>query len=150
GSHVAKWHIPSFHEPNDWDLVATASQSILFIDKIMTNAMFKDIKLIYYLGTGLKIIGKCAESRAGENSIKFEVEVISDKVDLRKMRLNESVNNKNKNVKDSMDIDDKAHSDEDGDSPYKESDNSDEESDEKSDSFDEESAQMILEICYDV
>src|ERR1041384_7266029 len=73
GSHAAKWHIPSFREPNDWDLVATASQSILFIDKIMTNARFKDIKLIYYLGTGLKIIGKCAESRADENSIKFEV-----------------------------------------------------------------------------
>jgi hypothetical protein len=25
GSHAAKWHISSFREPNDWDLVATPS-----------------------------------------------------------------------------------------------------------------------------
>ncbi len=31
GSHAAKWHIPSFREPNDWDFIATASQSALFI-----------------------------------------------------------------------------------------------------------------------
>src|SRR2546421_6276455 len=57
GSHAAKWHIPSFREPNDWDLVATASQSILFIDEVMTYTTFKNIKLIHYLGVGLKIIG---------------------------------------------------------------------------------------------
>ena len=31
GSRAAKWHISSFREPNDWDLVTTLSQSISFI-----------------------------------------------------------------------------------------------------------------------
>src|SRR3954468_2206239 len=54
GSRAAKWHIPSFREPNDWDFIATASQSILFINKITIEGM----KLIYYPEVGLKIIGK--------------------------------------------------------------------------------------------
>ena len=30
-----QYPVPSFREPNDWDLITTASQSILFIIKIM-------------------------------------------------------------------------------------------------------------------
>src|SRR5438045_2724160 len=59
GSRAAKWHVPSFREPNNWNLVATPSQSALFINKVMPNATFKDIKLIHYPDTGLKIIGDC-------------------------------------------------------------------------------------------
>jgi len=54
GSRAAKWHIPAFREPKDWDLVATPLQSTLFINKVMSNATFKDIKLIHYSGGGLK------------------------------------------------------------------------------------------------
>src|SRR2546421_12816679 len=54
GSRAAKWHIPSFREPNDWDFIATALQSILFINKVTVEEM----KLIHYPGVGLKIIGK--------------------------------------------------------------------------------------------
>src|SRR5262245_38271239 len=54
GSRAAKWHLPSFRKPNDWDLVATASQSNLFINKIMDNASFKNMKLIHYSEVGLK------------------------------------------------------------------------------------------------
>src|SRR3954471_736071 len=68
GSHAAKWHVPSFREPNDWDLVATASQSILFIHNIITIAYINYIKLIHYSGVGLKITGKCDD----ENNINFE------------------------------------------------------------------------------
>ncbi len=49
GSRAAKWHMTSFREPNDW-------QSTSFIDKVKSKAAFKDIKLIYYPGGGLKII----------------------------------------------------------------------------------------------
>src|SRR3954467_8797535 len=61
GSRAAKWHVPSFREPNDWDLVATSSQSASFINKVISNAAFKDIKLIHYPGVGLKIVGICVE-----------------------------------------------------------------------------------------
>src|SRR3954451_18635232 len=61
GSRAAKWHVLSFCEPNDWNLVATPSQSTLFINKVMPNANFKDIKLIHYPGAGLKIVGTCIE-----------------------------------------------------------------------------------------
>src|SRR3954469_17086499 len=88
GSRAAKWHVPSFREPNDWDLIATPSQSTLFINKVMTNATFKDIKLIHYPGAGLKIIGDCTELHTGRNSINFDIELVSDKVDFRKMKSN--------------------------------------------------------------
>src|SRR3954451_3746260 len=85
GSRAAKWHIPSFREPNDWDFIATALQSILFIKKVTVE----EIKLIHYPGVGLKIIGKCEriESSAVENSINFEIELVSDKLNLRQVKL---------------------------------------------------------------
>ncbi|CAB4395807.1 unnamed protein product [Rhizophagus irregularis] len=59
GSHAAKWHISSFREPNDWDLVATPSQTTLFIDKVEESiATFKKIELIHYPGGGLKLVGE--------------------------------------------------------------------------------------------
>src|SRR5436190_3983333 len=72
GSRAAKWHVPSFREPNDWDLVATLSQSTSFINKVMSNATFKDIKLIHYPGVGLKIVGSCVEDDSINNSDKLE------------------------------------------------------------------------------
>src|SRR3954452_23017728 len=65
GSRAAKWHALYFREPNDWDLVATPSQSILFINKVMLHATFKDIQLIHYPFAGLKIIGNCIELNTG-------------------------------------------------------------------------------------
>ena len=59
GFRDAKWHVPSFREPDDWDLVATASQSTLFINKIMDKDNLKNMKLIHYSGVGLKIIAEC-------------------------------------------------------------------------------------------
>src|SRR5947199_2443618 len=75
GSRAAKWHVPSFREPNDWDFIATASQSILFISMATIT---KEIKLIYYTGIGLKIIGECEfiESSADKDSIRFEIELV--------------------------------------------------------------------------
>jgi hypothetical protein len=89
GSRAAKWHIPSFREPNDWDLVATPSQSILFINKIVPNASFRDIKLIHYPSAGLKIVGNCTELNTADNTINFDIELVSNKFDLRKMKSNE-------------------------------------------------------------
>src|SRR5947209_7327092 len=56
-SRAAKWHIPSFCD-NDWDFIATVMQTVLFINEIM----IKKMKLIYYSGIGLKLIGECIES----------------------------------------------------------------------------------------
>jgi hypothetical protein len=132
GSHAAKWHIASFRKPKDWDLVATPSQSTLFITKVTSNATLKDIKLIYYPGAGLKIVGSCVhmnndtdqldntddksdhmddrsdntDDRSDHtdedhtddmsnnmdntgNSIYFDIELVSDKMDLGKMKSNE-------------------------------------------------------------
>ena len=86
GSRATKWHVPSFREPNDWDLIATPSQSTSFINKTMSYATFKDIKSIYYSDVGLKIIGSCIEHKDG-NPISFDNELVSDKVDLRKMKV---------------------------------------------------------------
>ena len=44
GSTAAKWHVPSLREPIDsldWDLVATPSQSISFINKVKPNTTLK-------------------------------------------------------------------------------------------------------------
>src|SRR2546423_7652954 len=73
GSRAAKWHIPSFREPNDWDFIATASQSILFINMVTIT---KEINLTHYTGVGLKINGKCefVESSTDKDSINFEIE----------------------------------------------------------------------------
>lgn len=86
GSRAAKWHVPSFREPNDWDLIATPSQSTSFINKTMSFATFKDIKSIYYPDVGLKIVGSCIEHKDG-NPISFDIELVSNKVDLRKMKV---------------------------------------------------------------
>src|SRR3954471_21374101 len=72
GSRAAKWHVPSFREPNDWDLVATSSQSTSFINKVMSNAAFKDIKLIHYQGVGLKIVGICIELLTDDAKLDLE------------------------------------------------------------------------------
>ncbi|GBB88239.1 hypothetical protein RclHR1_01480004 [Rhizophagus clarus] len=86
GSRAAKWHVPSFREPNDWDLVATPSQATLFINKAKeSSTIFKNIELIHYPGGGLKLFGEQSE---GENPIIFDIELVSDKVDLRNMKSN--------------------------------------------------------------
>ena len=94
GSRAAKWHALYFREPNDWDLVATLSQSTSFISKVRSSVAFKDIKLIYYPEGGLKIIGECTEPSKDRKSIIFDIELISDKVDLRKMKPDEALDEK--------------------------------------------------------
>ncbi|CAB4489861.1 unnamed protein product [Rhizophagus irregularis] len=88
GSHAAKWHIISFREPNDWDLMATPLQTTLFINKVKeSNATFKYIKLIYYPGGGLKLAGKYIDQyTADKKLISFDIELVSEKVDLRNMK----------------------------------------------------------------
>ncbi|RIA96677.1 hypothetical protein C1645_815101 [Glomus cerebriforme] len=146
GSHAAKWHFPSFRDTNDWDLVATPLQSASFVNKVMTNATFKNINLIYYPGGGLKIIGECIEPSTDEKSTNFDIELVSDKVDLRKMKsLNkkESDDNDVDNIYDvdnGIDIDD---------------DNSNDISKIEFERFNVDqqpklSALMILELCYNV
>ncbi|CAB4478814.1 unnamed protein product [Rhizophagus irregularis] len=108
GSRAAKWHIPLFRDPNDWDLMATIPQSISFINIIQFNAIFKYIKLIYYPGSGLKIVGKCIESssftdRNHGNLILFNIELVSDKVDFRKMNPNKKIDDLHYDVDDDDD-----------------------------------------------
>src|SRR3954471_21419406 len=110
GSRAAKWHIPSFREPNDWDLVATPSQAILFINKVKPNAKFKDIKLYYYPGSGLKIICHCAELNTDKISADFDIELVSDKLDLRKIIIRYEESN---NGEDNMNIDNNEEEDDD-------------------------------------
>ncbi|CAB4376543.1 unnamed protein product [Rhizophagus irregularis] len=88
GSRAAKWHIFSFREPNDWDLMATPLQTTLFINKIKeSNATFKNIKLIYYPGGGLKLAGEYIDQyTADKKLISFDIELVSEKVDLRNMK----------------------------------------------------------------
>ncbi|PKY16222.1 hypothetical protein RhiirB3_467209 [Rhizophagus irregularis] len=91
GSCAAKWHIPSFRDINDWDLIATISQSISIINEIKTSKTFKYIKLVYYPGGGLKIIGEFIDRYISkdESSIIFDIELVSDKFNLKKMKSNE-------------------------------------------------------------
>ncbi|CAG8628368.1 uncharacterized protein OCT59_019114 [Rhizophagus irregularis] len=88
GSRAAKWHIFSFREPNDWDLMATPLQTTLFINKIKeSNATFKNIKLIYYPGGGLKLAGEYIDQYTTDKKlISFDIELVSEKVDLRNMK----------------------------------------------------------------
>ncbi|CAB5395334.1 unnamed protein product [Rhizophagus irregularis] len=144
GSRAAKWHIPLFRDPNDWDLIATISQSISFINIVIkSNAIFKYIKLIYYPGSGLKIVGKCIESfsftgRNHGNPILFNIELVSDKVDFRKM-------NPNKKIDDLYDTDEDDDDDDDGNNNE---DISIFESFE--DTKPKTSSLMILELCHDI
>ncbi|RGB26020.1 hypothetical protein C1646_770983 [Rhizophagus diaphanus] len=149
GSRAAKWHIPLFRDPNDWDLIATISQSISFINTIKSNAIFKYIKLIYYPESGLKIVGKCIESfsftgRNYGNSILFNIELVSDKVDFRKM-------NPNKKIDDLYDTDDDDDNDDDDEGTHG---NNDEDIS-IFESFEDStkpktSSLMILELCHDI
>ncbi|PKY16516.1 hypothetical protein RhiirB3_381815 [Rhizophagus irregularis] len=88
GSRAAKWHIYSFREPNDWDLMATPLQTTLFINKVKEyNATFKYIKLIYYPGGGLKLAGEYIDKyTADKKLISFYIELVSEKVDFRNMK----------------------------------------------------------------
>ncbi|CAB4389466.1 unnamed protein product [Rhizophagus irregularis] len=144
GSRAAKWHIPLFREPNDWDLIATISQSISFINIVIeSNAIFKYIKLIYYPGSGLKIVGKCIESfsftgRNHGNPILFNIELVSEKVDFRKMY-------PNKKIDDLYDTDEEDDDDDDG--------NNDEDIsifESFEDTKPKTSSLMILELCHDI
>ncbi|GBB87802.1 hypothetical protein RclHR1_01430011 [Rhizophagus clarus] len=93
GSRAAKWHVSSFREPNDWDLVATPSQSTLFINKVRMSgaSCFENIKLIHYPGGGLKLVGGCINLFTSEKS-NFDIELVSDKVDLRNVKSNVTLN----------------------------------------------------------
>ncbi|GBC02369.1 hypothetical protein RclHR1_00460007 [Rhizophagus clarus] len=104
GSRAAKWHSLSFREPNDWDLVATPKQTALFIKKLITSAKF-NIKLIYYPKGGLKLVGEYIETSASENEkpISFDIELVSDRVDLRNMKPNANLNKKDDDDKNDKD-----------------------------------------------
>lgn len=139
GSRAAKWHVPSFREPNNWDFIATVSQSILLINKFMNK---KNMKLIYYSDVGLKIIGRCVEPYENEKYIGFEIELASDKVNFRKMKLMEVTNDMGINSKDNVD-DDRSIEDE-NKIKFEKFDNDQEGEQSKT------SAQMILELCHNV
>ncbi|GBC00959.1 hypothetical protein RclHR1_04010006 [Rhizophagus clarus] len=95
GSRAAKWHVSSFREPNDWDLIATPLQTTLFINKVEeSRAVFKNIKLIHYPGGGLKLVGECTERSTNGKPISFDIEIVSDKVDLRNMKSNVTLSKK--------------------------------------------------------
>ncbi|PKK72414.1 hypothetical protein RhiirC2_848421 [Rhizophagus irregularis] len=107
GSRAAKWHVPFFREPNDWDLVATPSQSTLFINKAKSsNVTFKNIKLIHYPGGGLKLVGGCIDPFTNGKSINFNIELVSDKMDLRNMKSNVILNEEESDENDNNNEDD--------------------------------------------
>ncbi|CAB4395821.1 unnamed protein product [Rhizophagus irregularis] len=68
--------------------MATPLQTTLFINKVKeSNATFKYIKLIYYPGGGLKLAGKYIDQyTADKKLISFDIELVSEKVDLRNMK----------------------------------------------------------------
>ncbi|GBB98241.1 hypothetical protein RclHR1_03180006 [Rhizophagus clarus] len=135
GSRAAKWHTPSFREPNDWDLVATPLQATLFINKVVeSNITLNYMKLIYYPGGGLKLVGECFEQSTDGKPVGFDIELASDKVDLRNMKSNVNLNNKESDEEHSEDESDEENnedeSDEDtSDENYEE--NNEDESDEE-------------------
>ncbi|EXX74096.1 hypothetical protein RhiirA5_409865 [Rhizophagus irregularis] len=107
GSRATKWHNSSFREPNDWDLVATPSQTTLFINKVEESiATFRKIKLIHYPGGGLKLVGEYIDQSTDEKSISFDIELVSEKVDLRNMKLIMSLNKEESDDEDESDKDD--------------------------------------------
>jgi hypothetical protein len=58
--------------------VATPLQSTLFINKIKeSGATLNNLKLIYYPGGGLKLVGDCIDRSTDENPIKFDIELVS-------------------------------------------------------------------------
>ncbi|CAB4433698.1 unnamed protein product [Rhizophagus irregularis] len=78
GSRAVKWHISSFREPNDWDMVATPSQTTLFINKVKeSGATFKNIKLIHYPGGGLKLVGDDEDESDEDDNISEDNSEIS-------------------------------------------------------------------------
>ncbi|PKY31312.1 hypothetical protein RhiirB3_448853 [Rhizophagus irregularis] len=95
GSRAVKWHISSFREPNDWDMVATPLQTTLFINKVKeSGATFKNMKLIHYPGGGLKLAGEYIDQHTDKKLISFDIELVSEKVDLRNMKSNMNLNKK--------------------------------------------------------
>jgi hypothetical protein len=113
GSQAAKWHVSSLREPNDWDLVATPLQTALFINKVNeSSATFNDIQLIYYPGGGLKLIGMYIGKSTNEKPIRFDFELVSDKVDLRNKESKYKKKNENENENENKsDEDDKSSED---------------------------------------
>ncbi|RGB28339.1 hypothetical protein C1646_767949 [Rhizophagus diaphanus] len=106
GSRAVKWHISSFREPNDWDMVATPLQTTLFINKVKeSGATFKNIKLIHYPGGGLKLVGEYIVQLTDKKFISFDIELVSETVDLRNMKANMNLNKKESD-KDESDEDD--------------------------------------------
>ena len=51
--------------------------------------IFKNIKLIHYPGGGLKLIGEYIDESTVKKLISFDIELVSDKLNLRKIRLND-------------------------------------------------------------
>ena len=48
------------------------------------------MKLVHYSGVGLKIIAECIEMNANGYSTSLEVDLASDRVDLRRMKINDA------------------------------------------------------------
>jgi hypothetical protein len=109
GSQAAKWHVSFFREPNDWDLVATPLQATLFINKVQESTSANtNIQLIHYPKVGLKLIGTYTEKITDGKTIHFDIELVSDKVDLRNTEYN--VNNSEDNMCDNnMQVDDQVN-----------------------------------------
>src|SRR6266480_6346491 len=152
GSRAAKWHVPSFREPDDWDLVATISQATSFIKKVKPNASLRDIKLFYYPGSGLKIICQCLELYTDRISANFDIELVSDKVDLSKIMIRNEGSDKGE---DNMDVDNNNEEDDDDDEIKDDDDTfefgiDDIKFEKFSEGSQKMSAQMILELCRDV
>ena len=109
----------------------------------MDNENLKNMKLIHYSGVGLKIIAEYIERKANK-SINIEVELASDRVDLRKM-INEVMDKKEGN-KDERDDNESQRWFDKVEIPKIEIERINDEGRNQSKT----SAQMILELCHNV
>ncbi|CAG8648042.1 7206_t:CDS:2 [Acaulospora morrowiae] len=75
GSRAAKYHLPSFRETNDWDLVVTVSQTIELLSSFIIGSI-GSFQMLFYKGIGVKIHGYYKSSK--KNSFTFDLDLVTN------------------------------------------------------------------------
>nr|CAG8583862.1 2005_t:CDS:2 [Entrophospora candida] len=85
GSQAAKYHVPSFRDPVDWDIIATPSQTSNWLNSLKTKHEV-ELEMDYYKDICIKIQATCTVNVKGiEDVYNYDVEVVIGPHDMKEI-----------------------------------------------------------------
>ncbi|CAJ0839686.1 22011_t:CDS:2, partial [Entrophospora sp. SA101] len=86
GSQAARYHFPSFQNPIDWNIIATPSQAINWLNSLKTKHK-TETKMVYYKNICIKIQLKCTINNVKgiEDIYNYNIEVVIGPHDMKEI-----------------------------------------------------------------